>query len=163
MADDTLTDGSENLDNSDQRNEKEFLLLLISLYRDAPELWRVKSPFYFDKNKKAITITRITNALKVLKPNFTENDLKKKINIIRTNFNRELNKKKLSMRSGAGSDEIYLPKLWYFNEMIFLADSVDIADTEDTIYSQVRKNTSFVAVHFYCFSESNTDTINHKA
>ena len=49
-------------------------------------------------------------------------NVKKKFNSLRTNFRKELKKMRYSKKSGAGTDEIYDPTLWYFNEMSFLQD-----------------------------------------
>lgn len=37
-------------------SEKDFVLLLIALYRDHPELWKVKFNDYLNKNKKKVQI-----------------------------------------------------------------------------------------------------------
>lgn len=51
--------------------------------------------------------------------------LKKKINILQTTFKRENNKIKKSMLSGSGTDEVYVPSLWYYKKLEFLQDQVD--------------------------------------
>lgn len=42
----------------DSVGEREFLTLLITLYRDHPELWQLKSKDYFNKNKKAAALQK---------------------------------------------------------------------------------------------------------
>ena len=69
--------------------EREFTSLLIDLYRDSPELWKVKSKDYFNRNKRSAALQKITHALHTLKPDFTVEQLKKKIDVLRTNYNRE--------------------------------------------------------------------------
>lgn len=125
------------------RNDPEFISLLLSLYRKAPELWKVKSKQYYNKHKKALALTNITNALKVLDKGFNEEALKKKINSLRTNFNREHNKLKSSIQSG--SEERYVPRLWYYDQMLFLKDSVQVADTENID----AENSSRVSIKIY--------------
>jgi len=88
-----------------ENSEREFVSLLIDLYRDCPELWKVKNKDYFNRNKKNAALEKISRALKMLKPHFTVNQLKAKINI-RTNFNRKfkaIGEKKLS---GTSTDDI---------------------------------------------------------
>ncbi|EZA51520.1 hypothetical protein X777_09817 [Ooceraea biroi] len=48
--------------------------------------------------------------------------VKKKINALRTSYRKELDKIKKSMRSGAGTEEVYIPTLWYFKDIDFLRD-----------------------------------------
>ncbi|XP_045502696.1 uncharacterized protein LOC123699725 [Colias croceus] len=108
---------------------KEFDLLLISMYRDSPELWDTKAQAYTDKNKRSIALNKITNELKKYDTEFTVEKLKRKINTLRSNFNREHTKVKRSLMSGV-MDEVYRPKLWYYNEFEFITDARDTKDTE---------------------------------
>lgn len=85
-----------------------------------------------NKHKKSIALQKILSALKKYKPDYTEDNLKKKINILRTNFNREFQKIEGKKRSGASSDDIPEPTLWYYNELLFIKDQVEIADTESS-------------------------------
>ncbi|KAJ8933710.1 hypothetical protein NQ314_013840 [Rhamnusium bicolor] len=73
--------------------DRDFTTLLIEVYRDYPELWHVKSKDYFNKNKKAIAMQKIVDALKQCKPDFTVEQKKKKkkkrISALRINFNKD--------------------------------------------------------------------------
>jgi len=80
--------------NDNNFSEKEFLLQFISVYRDMPMLWRVKLKEYMDKYKRINAIKKPTELLKVSRRNITEEDVQKKINILRTTFKRENNKVK---------------------------------------------------------------------
>ena len=75
--------------NTETVSEREITSLLIDLYRDCPELWKVKSKDYFNRNKKSAALDKIVLALKAIDPDYTVNKLKQKINSLRTNFNRE--------------------------------------------------------------------------
>jgi len=68
--------------NDNNISEKEFLLQFISIYRDMPMLWRIKSKEYMDKHKRINAIKKLTELLKVSRRNITEEDVKKKINIL---------------------------------------------------------------------------------
>ncbi|KAK4316839.1 hypothetical protein Pmani_012039 [Petrolisthes manimaculis] len=46
----------------------------------------------------------------------------KKINAMRSSFRKEVKKVTSSRRSGAAADDIYLPRLWYYNLLLFLQD-----------------------------------------
>jgi len=49
----------------------------------------------------------------VIKPEASIDDVKKKINTLRSNFRKEL-KNFMTKRSGAGADNIYQPSSWLF-------------------------------------------------
>ncbi|RVE45129.1 hypothetical protein evm_010238 [Chilo suppressalis] len=46
----------------------------------------------------------------------------KKINSLRTAYQKERKKVEESKRSGAGADAVYVPKLWYYKELSFIND-----------------------------------------
>ncbi|GBN38065.1 hypothetical protein AVEN_208400-1 [Araneus ventricosus] len=48
--------------------------------------------------------------------------VQKKISSLRGAYRKESNKVKASMKSGAGTDEVHTPKLWYYDMLSFLAD-----------------------------------------
>lgn len=127
---------------SPENSDREFISLLIDLYRDCPELWKVKSKDYFNRNKKSAALEKIVGALRKLKPDFTVKKLKQKINVLRTNFNREFKAIESKKISGTSTDEIPEPSLWYFNEMYFIKDQLEIAQTD----------TSEVRILFYFYS-----------
>ncbi|XP_017475153.1 PREDICTED: uncharacterized protein LOC108365598, partial [Rhagoletis zephyria] len=49
-----------------------------------------------------------------------ESDVRKKINSLRPNYRKELKKIIDSKRSGAGTEDVYIPKSWTFNALHFL-------------------------------------------
>lgn len=59
--------------------------------------------------------------------------LVKKFNSLRTNFRKELNRIKNSEKSGAGTDDIMEPTLWYFDEMKFLVGQDEPCTSQNTI------------------------------
>lgn len=68
-----MADDEQDLDvvlatSADIISERDFVLLIISLYRDFPVLWKVKSQDYVDKNKRAIALTSIVKTLRIYKP-----------------------------------------------------------------------------------------------
>lgn len=138
MADMPLPDPS--LTDSVPIAERDFVLLLISLYRDCPELWKVKSKDYLNKKKRNLAIQKILKVLKIYKPEYNEWTFKRKINTIRTNFNKECQKINRKRKSGVSPDEIPEPTLWYFNELIFIKDQVEISDTETSEVSKQNRN-----------------------
>lgn len=61
---------------------------------------------------------------------------KKKINAFRTNYRKELKKVLDSEKSGAGTDQVYEPTLWYFNALSFLNDQEVPAKSRSTLKNQ---------------------------
>ncbi|CAK1594241.1 unnamed protein product [Parnassius mnemosyne] len=104
------------------KSERDFVLYLISLYRESPVLWDTKRKDYVDKYKRSVALQNIIRSLRIYKPTYTEEEFKKKINTLRTNFNKERNKIYKARRSGISADDVPQPTLWYYNEMLFLTN-----------------------------------------
>ncbi|CAJ0967758.1 unnamed protein product [Ranitomeya imitator] len=51
-----------------------------------------------------------------------ENIVRKKIQALRTVFKEEVNKVEKSQKSGAGTEDVYVPKLWYYDLLAFTRD-----------------------------------------
>ncbi|XP_046663390.1 uncharacterized protein LOC124356248 isoform X2 [Homalodisca vitripennis] len=49
-----------------------------------------------------------------------------KIDLLRGNFRREHKKVTESKRSGAGTDAVHVPKLWYYKLILFLSDQEEV-------------------------------------
>lgn len=105
-------------------SEKDFVHLLISLYRESPVLWDSRRTDYLDKAKRQTALQDIVSALRVYRPEFTVDLLKKKINVLRTNFNKALNKIEKNRKSMTSSDDAPPPEsvIWYYHDMCFLVD-----------------------------------------
>lgn len=94
----------------------------IELYKFEPCLWLVKSKDYHDRNKRAAAYMKLTEKLKEIEPNATKDDVLKKINSLRSNVRKEKKKYKESLKSGASTEDIYKPTLWYYDLFDFLGD-----------------------------------------
>ncbi|XP_046402172.1 uncharacterized protein LOC124168102 [Ischnura elegans] len=64
----------------------------------------------------------LLNFMKKIDPQATKDSVVKKINNLRSSYRKELKKIKCSQKSGMGTEDAYVPKLWYFNELNFLRD-----------------------------------------
>ena len=115
------------------KSEKKFLLELIEVYKTLPALWNIKSDCYSDRTKKDNAYKTLLQKFKEQYPEGTKDELKKRINSLRTSFRKELKKVKDSTRSGAGADEIYDPSLWCFDALLFLTDQETPASSRSTI------------------------------
>ncbi|CAJ0963756.1 unnamed protein product [Ranitomeya imitator] len=66
---------------------------------------------------------RITNPMQVNgKAEYFSAGPKKQIQALRTVLKKEVNKVEKSKKSVAGTDEVYVPKLWYYDLMAFTRD-----------------------------------------
>ncbi|XP_017475292.1 PREDICTED: uncharacterized protein LOC108365689 [Rhagoletis zephyria] len=101
---------------NDQRCLKEFILQLESM----PELWDPSSKSYMNKIKRTARHEKLLLILKKINDNATVGDVRKKINSLRSNYRKEFKKIIDSKRSGAGTEDVYIPKSWIFNALHFL-------------------------------------------
>ncbi|XP_044750573.1 uncharacterized protein LOC123310925 [Coccinella septempunctata] len=90
--------------------------------RDLPELWKVKSDVFKDRNKKNRGWDTLLEVYKKIDPNAHIDSLKKRVNNIKSTYRRELKKVEQSKRSGAGAEDEYIPNLWYYDKVDFLRD-----------------------------------------
>ena len=107
--------------------DQEFTSFLIELYRGHPELWKVKSKDNFSRNKKNAALIQIKNPLKKMKTDITVEEIKKKINSLRTCFNREIRLIETKKKSGAAADDIPEYSLWYYNDLFLIIDQIEIS------------------------------------
>lgn len=112
--------------------KKEQLLHFIESYRNLPELWDIECPSYSNRIKKAAAYDILIENLKPLESDANRESVVKKINNLRSTFQKKLKKVNDSKRSGMGSDDIYVPSLWYFNDLMFLVDKETPASSEST-------------------------------
>lgn len=121
------------------RDERKFTLELIGVYQGLPELWKVKTKDYSDRDKKDAAYDTLLIKYNEWYPEATKDDLKKKLNSMRTCFRRELKKLSDSQKSGAGADDVYEPSLWYFDALIFLKDQETPAPSKTTILEETQQ------------------------
>jgi len=105
----------------------------ISKYKDLKCLWNIQCKDYSNRDKKKDAYSELLVVYKLIKPEASIDDVKKKINTLRSNFRKELKKIHDSKRSGAGADDIYQPSSWLFEELSFLADLEKPVDSISSI------------------------------
>ncbi|CAJ0960765.1 unnamed protein product [Ranitomeya imitator] len=105
-------------------NDQEFVRALIDMYCSLPCLWKIKSADYSNRYKKKAAYKKLVALYKEHHPTETvdENIVRKKIQALSTVYKKEINKVKKSMKSGAGTDNVYVPKLWYYDLLAFTRD-----------------------------------------
>lgn len=125
---------------------KEFIAEFIDLYKEHPCLWKVKSKEYSNRDIRNQSYNKLVNKLKEVEREANKETVIKKINSLRTAFRREQKKIADSKRSGAGTDDIYIPKLWYFNLLTFTADQEVQRDGKSTLDEISTKETTISIV-----------------
>ncbi|CAJ0940185.1 unnamed protein product [Ranitomeya imitator] len=105
-------------------NTEEFVRELIEMYRSLPCLWQIKSADYSNRNKKREAFAKLVALFQQHNPSekVDESVVRKKIQGLRTVYKKELNKVVRSKKSGAATDEVYVPSLWYFDLLGFTRD-----------------------------------------
>lgn len=105
---------------NDALNHKVFTQQFIDLYETLPELWNPKNLAYIDKNKRNQALDKLLNICKKVNKNATREDVRKKINTLRSNYKKEMNKIIASKSSGARPEDVYKPTSWTFYALKFL-------------------------------------------
>ncbi|CAG9559067.1 unnamed protein product [Danaus chrysippus] len=98
--------------------EKEF----IYAWKSYPALWDPRNQYYTNKYKRLEYLKKLLEVYKKIKPGATTDDVRKKINIFRSNYKRELNKIEESRKRGC-SDVVYSPRVWFFPLLNFLIET----------------------------------------
>ncbi|PIO09614.1 hypothetical protein AB205_0048530, partial [Aquarana catesbeiana] len=118
-----------------QFKDPEFLSAFIDKYREMRNLWEVKHPQYYLKHVRKSTLERLLTYVQTTILEATMETLLKKIGILRNMYKREPNKIQESMRSGASADDVYVPRLWYYNKLRFLDDQTEARASLSTLPS----------------------------
>ncbi|KOB68023.1 Uncharacterized protein OBRU01_18870 [Operophtera brumata] len=129
---------------SRKRNAK--LEEFIEIYKSEPCLWRVKCKEYHDRDKRSAAYGKLIAKLKELEPDATKEDVIKKINTLRSNVRREKKKYDESVKSGASSEDIYKPTLWYFELFDFIGDQ-DVPRSSRSNISDIDENDFNVSIN----------------
>lgn len=113
---------------------RECIKKFIAIYKSEPSLWQAKSKVYHDRIKKAAAYERLVEILKRIEPDADRAGVVRKVNSLRSNYRKELNKVRNARQSG--TDEAYVPKLWYFKLLSFLNEQ----ETADIVQSETEEN-----------------------
>lgn len=116
-----------------KKEDRKFMLEVIETYESLPALWKIKSEDYSNRDKKADAYKVLLEKYREKYPAANVEELKKRLNSMRTNFRSELRKMERSAKSGAGTDDLYTPTLWYFDAMMFLRSQETTAPSSSTI------------------------------
>lgn len=101
---------------------REILEEFINIYRNEPCLWQIKNQDYHNRDKKTAAYNKLIAQYKKIEPNANRDMIVKKMNGLRTNYRKEKKKVEESKRSGTGTNDVYVPTLWYYHLLKFLDD-----------------------------------------
>ncbi|XP_053951076.1 uncharacterized protein LOC128858656 isoform X4 [Anastrepha ludens] len=124
-------------------DEQKFIIELIELYRSLPALWNINYKYYNDRESKDIQYNILLEKYKERYPHADKEEVKKKINTLRTNFRRTLKTP-------------YSQKLYYFNAMRFLCN---IGESNSTTCDFDDMQPTFEAAERYAKPEKVTETV----
>lgn len=97
-----------------------ILRSFIETYEGLTELWNPTDPNYMNKTKRNAALDKLVSIYSKSKPGANRADVRRKINILRSNYRKELKKIEDSKRSGTGADEVYTPTSWVFYSLQFI-------------------------------------------
>jgi len=137
---------------------KGFLLEFIELFRQEECLWKVKSKDYYNRSKKDASYRTLIGKVQEVEPDATRDTVVKKINNLRSAFRKEHKKVIKSHVSGAGAEEMYAPRLWYYNQHLFLCDQ-EAPHSSTSSMPEEEKDSEvnllfFIVLHFTLTSHS---------
>ncbi|CAB3233200.1 unnamed protein product [Arctia plantaginis] len=109
-----------------KEKEREAWTKTIDLFRELSYLWDKKHKEYFNRDMRQ-------EAFKMLLQLFNEEtgknttlaDFRKKLENMRTTYGRELKKVNASKQTGSGSNDIYVPSVWYYRLFEFLEGTTE--------------------------------------
>jgi hypothetical protein len=101
---------------------------LIELYKKYPVLYAPKHGNYKNKRKRLEVLKVIRSDMNRRGRKMTVEDIRKKIQGLRTQYAHQLSKIRKSQLSGARPDDVYKPKLWCFEQLEFLRHSDSSGD-----------------------------------
>lgn len=87
----------------------------VEAYRERPCLWNVKDAIYKNKHARDTGYKEIENIMNI--EGFGIVEIKNKIRALRSTYSQEKKKIKDSKKSGAGTDQVYVPNVKWFKEM----------------------------------------------
>ncbi|KAF9418831.1 hypothetical protein HW555_004498 [Spodoptera exigua] len=105
--------------------EKEILSHIIEVYKDMPYLWNKNDKNYMNKTIRSEGFEVLLSIYKNIEKDATVKTLKKKIDNLKTNYFKELKKVKASKHTGAGSEDVYVPTIWYYDSFSFLETTTE--------------------------------------
>ncbi|PIO01219.1 hypothetical protein AB205_0138660 [Aquarana catesbeiana] len=104
--------------------DTDFMAIFIDMFRELPCLWEINHPHYKNQTKRKAALDQLLEFVKMVIPTADMTYLKILIGGLRSTYLREHKKVQDSHRSGA-VDDIYVPRMWYYDRLHFLAGQTE--------------------------------------
>ncbi|PIO25100.1 hypothetical protein AB205_0064380 [Aquarana catesbeiana] len=104
--------------------DQDFITIFIDMFRELPCLWQVNHPHYKDQTKRKAALDQLVEIVKPVIPTADITYLKILIGGMRSTYLREHKKVQDSQKSAA-ADDMYVPRLWYYDRLHFLAGQTE--------------------------------------
>ncbi|PIO10228.1 hypothetical protein AB205_0153690 [Aquarana catesbeiana] len=104
--------------------DNDFMSVFVDMLRELPCLWEIKHPHYKNQAKRKAALVQLLVIVKQVIPTADITYLKILISGLRSTYLRERKKVLDSQRSGA-ADDIYVPRMLYYDRLHFLAGQTE--------------------------------------
>ncbi|XP_075071741.1 uncharacterized protein LOC142160730 isoform X2 [Mixophyes fleayi] len=101
----------------------EFMTDFIETYRAHPCLWKIKSKEYSNSQMCNVAMQELVKTCLPHYPGANLQWAKGIMQNLQTVFKKELNNIEASEKSGAAAEDVYVPKLWYFDLLPFIREN----------------------------------------
>ncbi|PIO25918.1 hypothetical protein AB205_0211500 [Aquarana catesbeiana] len=108
----------------DVLKDNDLMAIFIDMFRELPCLWEINHPEYKNQTKRKAALDQLLEFVKTVIPTADITYLKILIGGLRSTYLREHKKVQDPQRSGA-ADDIYVPRLWYYDRLHFLAGQTE--------------------------------------
>ncbi|CAG9814598.1 unnamed protein product [Phaedon cochleariae] len=103
-------------------HSEKFISAFIEIFKQQKCLWMVKSKEYSNRIMKNHAYEELLNLYENYNDECDIDFVKRKIKSLRDSFRKEYKKVRATEKSGASTDDIYVPNLWYYKLLSFLKD-----------------------------------------
>ncbi|PIO35665.1 hypothetical protein AB205_0183190 [Aquarana catesbeiana] len=104
--------------------DNDFMSIFIDMLRELPCLWEINHPHYKNQTKRKAALDHLLEIVNQVIPTADITYLKILIGGLRSTYVRESQKVQDSQRSRA-PDDIYVPRMWYYDRLHFLAGQTE--------------------------------------
>ncbi|XP_037812587.1 uncharacterized protein LOC119604196 [Lucilia sericata] len=129
---------------------RHYLKVFIQTYHNLPILWDTSLRDYTNRDKRADAYQTLVPIYRYLKRDATLEDVKKKINTLRTNYRKELKVVEAARKQG----NHYQPRCWTFYELDFLRNAEKFLAIDTSIIKHETSSSSTTPSAYNTFSES---------
>ncbi|PIO32967.1 hypothetical protein AB205_0091700 [Aquarana catesbeiana] len=104
--------------------DTDFMAIFIDMFSELPCLWEINHPHYKNQTKRKAALDQLLEIVKQVTRTADITYLKILIGGLRSTYLRERKKVQDAQRSGA-ADDIYVPRMWYYDRLHFLAGQTE--------------------------------------